>query len=915
MSQQPKEDSPLRIHPLFAQMPAAIAVVEGPHHRFTMANALYQQLFNRTEEQLIGHTLREVFPEVEGQGIYELFDQVYQSGQPFTAAEFPAQFVRHGTGMSALGYFNFVAQPLQEAGGDVYGILIHAFEVTAQVHTRQQLAQNEARYRGLFEAIDQGFCLVEMIFDQEDRPLDYRFLEVNPVFEQQTGLEQATGKTARQLVPNLEQHWFDLYGRVALTGDPLHFTNGSEAMGRWFDVYAFRLGAPENRQVAILFTDITRRKQAEQALKESEDQLKFAIEATELATWDYNPLTDHFRGNTRLKAWFGLSAHDDIALPTAIAVISPSDQPRVTEAIARALQYDSGGLYEMIYTIVHPHTRRERIVRAKGKAWFNADHVAYRFNGTLQDITQERLAQQALAEREQQLRSALEGGQLGTYTYYPTTGRLRWSERTKALFGLPPEAEIDYARFMEGVHPEDRPDTDAAVQQALRPESGGLYEHEYRTVGLGDGQLRWIRSKGKVHFDPDGRPLWFTGITQDITPQKQAEAALKESEERFRVMADNIPNLAWMARADGWIFWYNRRWYDYTGTTPAQMEGWGWQSVHDPAVLPDVIHQWSASLAKGQPFQMVFPLKGADGVYRPFLTLIAPVRDEEGRIVRWFGSNTDISEQEASRQRLQALNEELAATTEELASANEELRVANEELGLSNEQLIRINQDLDNFIYTASHDLKAPISNIEGLMQALLRHLPADSLAPPRVQQIVGLIQDSVERFKKTITHLTDVVKLQKEYDQEEALVSMPDMIREVLLDLELMIQSSQANVTVDVEACPRIRFSEKNLRSLLYNLLSNALKYRSPHRTPLISIQCRTEAGYQVLTVADNGLGMKPEKLGQLFRMFKRFHDHVEGQGVGLYMVKKMVDNARGKITVESQVDQGTTFRVYLPA
>ena len=131
----------------------------------------------------------------------------------------------------------------------------------------------------------------------------------------------------------------------------------------------------------------------------------------------------------------------------------------------------------------------------------------------------------------------------------------------------------------------------------------------------------------------------------ETTNKKNAEISLKESEQRFRAMADNIPNLAWMADAEGWIYWYNQKWYEYTGTTPQQMEGWGWQSVHDPVELPLVLEKWKESIATGQTFEMVFPLKGADHKFRHFLTRVLPVKDKGGKIIQWFGSNTDITQQ------------------------------------------------------------------------------------------------------------------------------------------------------------------------------------------------------------------------------------------------------------------------------
>ncbi len=135
--------------------------------------------------------------------------------------------------------------------------------------------------------------------------------------------------------------------------------------------------------------------------------------------------------------------------------------------------------------------------------------------------------------------------------------------------------------------------------------------------------------------------------------------ALRSAEERFRTLAENIPTLCWMADPDGDIFWYNPRWYEYTGATPNQLEGWGWESVHDPKVLPEVLKRWRHSLETGEPFEMTFPLQGADGVFRPFLTRIVPMRNEAGRIVRWFGTNTDVSRQLQDEEHLRLMVNEL----------------------------------------------------------------------------------------------------------------------------------------------------------------------------------------------------------------------------------------------------------------
>ena len=247
-----------------------------------------------------------------------------------------------------------------------------------------------------------------------------------------------------------------------------------------------------------------------------------------------------------------------------------------------------------------------------------------------------------------------------------------------------------------------------------------------------------------------------------------------------------------------------------------------------------------------------------------------------------------------------------------LLATNEELVVVNDNLSRTNEQLLRVNADLDNFIYIASHDLKAPISNITGLLEILKQNLPPDCLTSNRTQQTLQMMERSVERFMSTISEMSDIARLQKQGDQPSEEVSLANAIEEVRQDLALAIEQANAQLDIRTRACGPIQFAPKNLRSVVYNLLSNAIKYRDPTRLPIINISCQSEGNYQVLVVQDNGLGMDLSGNHRLFGLFQRLHDHVEGTGIGLYIVKKVVEDAGGKITVDSQVGRGTTFRVY---
>ena len=286
--------------------------------------------------------------------------------------------------------------------------------------------------------------------------------------------------------------------------------------------------------------------------------------------------------------------------------------------------------------------------------------------------------------------------------------------------------------------------------------------------------------------------------------------------------------------------------------------------------------------------------------------IFKPLRDEQhvtGIAVMW----TEQTDQVRARQQVQDLNEELAAL-------NEELRATNEELSASNAQLTRTNVDLDTFVYTASHDLKAPITNIEAILRALRAQLPTAVQQDELVAQLLEMLQGTVTRFQLTITQLTDITKLQLAHAGPAETVRLAPVVEAVRLDLAPLIAAAGAALTVEVAPNLVVSFSPANLRSIVYNLLSNAIKYRNPARPAQILVHAGQTPQAVVLTVQDNGLGMSDAQQRQLFGLFQRLHTHVEGTGVGLYIVKRLVENGGGTITVQSQPNMGTTFTVTIP-
>jgi len=237
---------------------------------------------------------------------------------------------------------------------------------------------------------------------------------------------------------------------------------------------------------------------------------------------------------------------------------------------------------------------------------------------------------------------------------------------------------------------------------------------------------------------------------------------------------------------------------------------------------------------------------------------------------------------------------------------------ANIELNHKNRILTKVNNDLDAFVYTASHDLRSPISNIEGLLEVLSNTVVEENLNREEINQIIGLMKSSLKSFTVTIKDLTTFVEADNDSNAERSEeINIFEVVANVKQDLNNLIATSHAKIEVICENNLSLNFSKKNLKSILYNLLSNAIKYRSPERTPEVFVKLDKFDGKTHLSVRDNGLGIPLDKQDKVFTIFKRFHSHVEGSGLGLYIVKRIIDNCKGQIQVNSTLNQGTTFTI----
>ncbi|MEP7049870.1 MAG: PAS domain S-box protein [Pseudomonadota bacterium] len=330
-----------------------------------------------------------------------------------------------------------------------------------------------------------------------------------------------------------------------------------------------------------------------------------------------------------------------------------------------------------------------------------------------------------LRESQQELRSFLENAVEGLHWVGPD-GIIQWANRAELeLLGYSQDEYVGHhiAEF--------HADAEVIRDMLARLTRNEILQNQEARLKCKDGSIRHVLVNSSVAWK-DGKFAHTCCFTRDVTERKQTE---EERAKHFRTLIDSIPTLAWTARADGWIDFYNRRWYEYTGTTPEQMEGWGWQSVHDPGDLPKVLERWRSSIETGETFEMAFPLRRADGTYRCHLTRVEPLRDRAGRVVRWFGTNTDIDDQQRAETQLAAASRVNETLNRIGKSLNAELDLAKLVQTLTDEATALCRAEFGAYFYNVLDDAG------ESYMLYALAGVPREAFAQfpmPRNTAIFG---------------------------------------------------------------------------------------------------------------------------------------------------------------------------------
>jgi len=427
--------------------------------------------------------------------------------------------------------------------------------------------------------------------------------------------------------------------------------------------------------------------------------------------------------------------------------------------------------------------------------------------------------------------------------------------------------------------------------------------HNFQSIG----QRIMLLNAREITKETGGENLILL-VINDITDKRIAEKNLEKSEVKFRQLADLMPQKVWTADAEGNINYVNKCWLEYTGLTYEELKDWGWNKIVHLEDLTENIKHWKHSIETGQNYEMEHRFLNTEGIYKWHLSRGLAYKDEDGKIVMWVGTNTEIEEQKKQQEGLEIA---VVERTYKLQETNETLEGKNKEL--------------ESFAYISSHDLQEPLRKIQTLSGRILEK-ENQNLSDKgkdyfqRIQSAAGRMQTLIEDlFAYSRTNATE-----RKFEKTDLNI----IIEEVKTEFKETIEQKHAKIEA-TELCPAhiIAFQ---FRQLMHNLISNSLKFSKPENPPYIIINSKIEKGdvlnnemlsskkyYCHITVKDNGIGFEPEYNEKIFQVFQKLHskDEYEGTGIGLAIVKKIVENHNGIITASGELNRGATFDIYIPA
>lgn len=1030
--QQSLKDS---LHNLLLEAPAGICLLMGPQHVYEFANELYLKLVGFRD--IIGKPIREAFPESDGQGFYELLDNVYATGTAFIGNEkLVKSYSREGSIRDK--YFNFVYQPTRNSSGEIDGIFVHAVDVTEQVIARKKIEESEERIRLITNALP-------VLISYVDKNRLYRFN--NTAYETWFGYSKSEiyGKHVRDVLG--EQAYNKVKSKInkVLAGKPVHFEMSvpfKDAGTRWVaadfiphfgndnnilgfyatvsDVTAIKnaellnyqlasivqtttdaiigktltgivtswnAGAermfgykatemigesitkiiPEDRKeeehniinqillnhnvdnfvtkrltkkgvlldtsitispikdnkgkivgASKIARDITEDIKARKKIEESEKNLQrttqhfaLATSAAQVGIWSMDIATQKLEwSHLHRKMWGYTDLDINLTFEDWHKRIVAKDKEAALTEVARALRTRT--LCDVSYRIKRADNEAIRWIHSTGRYFPEEALEPLTFTGVSIDITEEKRAEQALKESEERLRLATQTSSVGIWEWNVKTNKVRWDVQMFHIYGIEPTADgfIDYSTWRMTIAPEDLAEQEAILQDTIK--SGSSSKRTFKIFRANDGMLCDIEAIEAARTNALGETEWVVGTNIDITERNRVTEKIKESEERFRSLAQTLPQLVWVTDAQGNAEFSSDRWKEYSGIEPNGEKEW--KAIVHPEDYENINATWVHCLSTGDMYNAEVRLKNKDGHYKWHAVRGEPVLNKEHKIIKWVGAFANIHEQKTFAGQLE---ESVNVRTRQLNKANEMLEE-------QNNALQNLNKELQAFNYVSSHDLQEPLRKIQ-IFAGRIMDTEKENFSDT-AKDYFKRMHDAAARMQTLIKDLLSFSRVSNSGKQFEV-TDLDKIVEEIKVEFKEVLE--EKNATIQATELCKVHVISFQFRQLLHNLISNALKFSKPDVPLRIIIKSIIDKGSQLdyhsllpdtkychIVFADNGIGFDKKFSEKIFEVFQRLHSKEDyaGTGIGLAIVKKIVDNHNGIIRAESELGKGATFHIYLP-
>lgn len=868
----------------------------------------YTQLYNDGYRPILGATKH---PQALGISTRETFSEIWTIIGPMFGGVMEGKAVGFPDFMLPLNrngfvedcYFDFSYSPIRKDDGEVGGVLVTVIETTNKKKSEEALRESEQSFRAMADNIPNLAWMAYAdggIYWYNNKW--YEFTGTTP--EQMVGWGWQSVHDPVEL-PLVLERWKESIA----TGHPFEMVFPIKGADGYYSQFLTRVLPVKDKEGKIIQwfgtnTDITPQKKIEEALKKSEQRFRETVKQApvgitilrgrdfmvEMANDAYMQLIDMKKSEFVGKPLFySLPEVEESVRPLLDGVLDTGVPFRGNEVPIPIKRYGKQDIYHFDF-LYYP--LKEESGEISG------------IIVTVTEVTEKVEARKKRELNEAKLNLIIDASELGTWEIDVNTNQVLCSDRFREIMGYEKNSDLTLDQTVQRIHPDYLQARDKAFQRAF--ETGIL--HFTGKIIRGDDAFHWIETKGKVFYDEQNKPVTIIGTIDDITNEKQQQQILLESEQKFRLLADSMPQHIWTSDPEGNLNYYNQSIFDYTGLTFEQINKDGWIQIVHPDDREQNIKEWLNSIHTGNDFLLEHRFRGHDGTYRWQLSRAIPQRDAHGKIQMWVGTSTDIQDQKNFTDELE---KQVHKRTQELASTNMELE--------------KMNKELQSFAYISSHDLQEPLRKIQ-IFSTHIMEKEAHNLSDS-VKDKFTRMQIAAQRMQ---TLINDLLAYSRTNIQERKFekTHLDKIIEEVKEDLKEELE--QKNASLELTNICEVNIIPFQFRQLLFNLVSNALKFSNGLQNPIIKINCEhgkgatfknekldKETTYCHISVADNGIGFEQHYSERIFEVFQRLHGKEEysGTGIGLAIVKKIVDNHHGIITATGELNKGALFDIYIPA